>query len=393
VSSEKYNFIVAGGGAAGLSLLVHMIHCGKFNDRKILLAERAPKTENDRTWCFWESTPGHFESIVHKTWEKLWFYPLTGKPALHTISPYRYKMIRGIDFYNHCYSIISQCKNISVEYGTVERVSPDGTSLIMNGREIHADYIFNSLPPKFSAKKNSEYFLWQHFKGWFIHSDKKVFTADEAILMDFRVDQKNDTRFVYVMPFNSHDALIEYTVFSESKLENAEYDNALAEYCKSRFSMKQGDYSIMDQEFGMIPMTNIILPSQKGRMINIGGAGGQTKASSGYTFKNIQKQSEQIVSSLINTGSPFSIRRPKKFDFYDSIFLKILSDGTVPGVKVFSKLFGSNKMSEVFKFLDDETSIIEDLRLISKLPRKKFMKAAFSHLLGQNSVQKKNLQN
>ena len=56
-SMNRFDYIVAGAGAAGLSLIVHMIESGAFSNKKILLIERHPKTKNDRTWCFWEEQP------------------------------------------------------------------------------------------------------------------------------------------------------------------------------------------------------------------------------------------------------------------------------------------------------------------------------------------------
>src|SRR4051812_4932881 len=113
----KYDYIIAGAGASGLSLLVHLINSGKFSSKKILLTDLAPKTKNDRTWCFWEKEPGLFESVVYKRWHKLWFHSSTFS-SLNNIDPYTYKLIRGIDFYNYCFSLIEKEKNITVAYGS-----------------------------------------------------------------------------------------------------------------------------------------------------------------------------------------------------------------------------------------------------------------------------------
>ena len=50
------------------------------------------------------------------------------------------------------------------------------------------------------------------------------------------------------------------------------------------------NYTIVEEEFGVIPMTNTNFPFFKDGMYYIGTAGGQTKASTGYTFRFIQKQ-------------------------------------------------------------------------------------------------------
>ena len=86
-----------------------MIKSGKFDAKKILLVDKVEKNKNDRTWCFWETENDLFESIVYKRWGKMWFHDI-GFSKLLDISPYQYKMIRGLDFYNYCFGIIQQQK-------------------------------------------------------------------------------------------------------------------------------------------------------------------------------------------------------------------------------------------------------------------------------------------
>ncbi|MBL7700405.1 MAG: hypothetical protein JNK79_19725 [Chitinophagaceae bacterium] len=381
--SDHYHFIVVGAGASGLSLLIHIINSGHFRDKKILLVDKSPKSENDRTWCFWEQEPGLYESIVFKKWDKLWFHGSDGYSALHDVHPYSYKMIRGIDFYNYCFSIIDTCENVSVEYGTAQnlRSSRESATLTINGRAIEADYIFSSTNPDVDILRDGEHFLWQHFRGWVVKTALQKFNPEEATLMDFRIDQQRDTRFVYVMPFSDSEALIEYTVFSKAKLNDLEYDSALSAYCRNFLELESDQYSVTASEFGMIPMTDINFPQSKGRIFFIGTAGGRTKASSGYTFRNIQKHSAAIVQALIDSGNPLTTEPSKKFRFYDSVLLKILSEDNAQGAAIFTKLFATNQMTAVFKFLDNETTVAEDIRLISGLPKTKFLKAAVSHLL------------
>jgi lycopene beta-cyclase len=380
---NDYDYIIAGCGAGGLSLIVHMIHSGKFTDKKILLVDRAQKNTNDRTWCFWESKPGLFEPVVYKRWHYIKFYGDHGRLNLQDIYPYQYKMIRGIDFYQYCFSLINQQSNISVEYADIESIHSDNhhSFISIGGRLIHAQYIFSSINSSGNPFDQGRYFLWQHFKGWFINTRANTFNPDQATLMDFRIEQHNDTRFVYVMPFDAHNALVEYTVFSETRLSDEEYSDGLTDYCKTYLNLDANDFTIANEEFGMIPMTNRKFPQSYNRIIYIGSAGGQTKASSGYTFRFIQKHSEQLVNALIKNGSPYLQPHHARFTFYDSILLNILSGRKLPGSNIFTQLFEKNKMTEVFKFLDNETSIGEEIELISTLPKNKFINAAFRHLL------------
>ena len=111
---------------------------------------------------------------------------------------------------------------------------------------------------------------------------------------------------------------------------------------------------------------------------NIGTAGGQTKASSGYTFQFIQKQSQQIADCIANGDTFLTLfDPPKRFRFYDNTLLHILYNNKLQGKKIFTSLFQKNKPQDVLKFLDNETSLTEELKIISTLPTLPFLKAAF----------------
>lgn len=390
---RKYDYIVAGAGAAGLSLLVHLIRSGQFSDKTILLVDRAPKMTNDRTWCFWEQGEGPFEEIVHKRWSSLWFHepvpegfsgdhtPSGTGSSLHDVLPYHYKLIRGIDFYRYCFDLIVRQPNITIEYGEAGACisGSTGTYLVLNGERVEAEYIFNSIDPG-EWRAPGKITLLQHFKGWLVRSQSPVFDPAEATLMDFRPSQREGTVFVYVMPFTEHEALVEYTLFSAALLHDADYETALKDYCRNTLGLL--DYAILEREFGVIPMTDHFFPRHAGNIVHIGTAGGQTKASSGYTFKFIQKNSRAIADALIKTGKPF-VTQPllqKRFHWYDRTLLHILANRQLRGADVFATMMRSNPMRSVFKFLDDETSIGEEMRIIRKLPWKVFLQAAFKKL-------------
>ena len=96
-----------------------MIRSGKFNDKKILLLDKEPKTKNDRTWCFWERENGFFEEVVYRKWDSISFLS-NEYSSLMNIAPYQYKMIRGIDFYQYCFKEIAKHTNIEVVYGDIK---------------------------------------------------------------------------------------------------------------------------------------------------------------------------------------------------------------------------------------------------------------------------------
>ena len=94
--------------------------------------------------------------------------------------------------------------------------------------------------------------MQQHFIGWFIKSKEEVFTEDCPTFMDFSVEQKGNTRFMYVLPTSTNEALIEYTLFSKDLLSNSAYETEIENYIKS---LGISEYEIIEKEQGNIPMT------------------------------------------------------------------------------------------------------------------------------------------
>jgi lycopene beta-cyclase len=380
-SSPHFDYIISGAGAAGLSLLLRMVSTPFFSGKSILLVDKEPKIKNDRTWCFWEKEPGFFEPLVYKSWSTLFYYNAHFSRQLN-ILPYRYKMIRGIDFYNHCFFEIALHKNVTVLYGTVGEMHSNAseTYILVNGKKYTAGYIFNSILFEKPLPGKKGFYLLQHFKGWIIETGKPVFNEAHATLMDFRVPQHKGTSFVYVMPFSPTRALVEYTMFSEHLLKQEEYDISLRDYITRQLDC--GAYTITEEEFGIIPMTNYRFSPGNHRIINMGTAGGQTKASTGYTFMSVQKKAEDIVAAL-QTGKHPMVHNtaPAKYHFYDSVLLNVLATRKLSGEKVFSEIFRKNHPHLIFHFLDNDSSLMQDLKIISSLPTMPFLKAGAEELL------------
>lgn len=353
-----------------------MARAGILDKKKLLLIDKARKTVNDRTWCFWEKSKGPFEEIVFKSWDRAWVKNEHSERLLH-LAPYSYKMIRGIDFYNRCDKILKEYPNLDRLYVPVSKCSFNQNKIIVaaGDNEFSADYVFNSISFEKDKTKQQKPDLLQHFKGWFITSNQDVFNAEEATLMDFRVPQQNGTGFVYVMPFTNRKALIEYTIISPELLKSQAYDDALSTYLADTGIR---DYQVTESEFGIIPMSKQQFPKREHNMMFIGTAGGQTKASSGYTFQFIQKQSAAIVQSLLTTGQPFSkLSRgiAKRFRWYDNVLLQVLKNNKPEGKEVFDILFSKNKPSQVLQFLDNETSLLQELKIMRSVPQLPFIKA------------------
>jgi lycopene beta-cyclase len=378
-----YDYIIAGAGASGLSLLVRMIDAGLHKQKRILIIDKDEKQKNDRTWSFWEKEADIFESIIYKEWKQLDFYVQSDVLELEN-QPYSYKMIRGIDFYNYCKNIIAQAPSVKWVKDDIQSIENiDNQTVVKTTSSIYtADYTFSSL---FSREKlvlkPNQYMLLQHFKGYIIETKEPRFNPEKATLMDFRMPQTHGATFVYALPFSPTKAFIEYTLFTETLLTDSEYDAALLDYIKNY--LKIDEFDIIGTEFGVIPMTDYLFPSRNGRIINIGTAGGFTKASSGYTFKNIQKSTAKIVKHLLKGHSPtnLKLRAPWRFEKYDATLLHILVHKKLTCKEIFERMFTTTSAKNILAFLDNETTIWEEIRMFSKLQISVFLLATIKEFL------------
>ena len=383
---ERYDYIMAGAGAAGLSLTYHLIRAG-LGDRRILLIDQSPKTANDRTWCFWESGDNLYEPIVFRRWRQVDFHSPSFSSRLD-LSPYCYKMIRGEDFYRFMDEALAGRANITRRYGRVERIEDhtDGATVYVDGAACHGAWVFNSIAPQLAGGiRDGEYHrLLQHFAGWVVVAPQPAFDPAAATLMDFRIEQQGECRFCYVLPFDERRALVEFTVFSPRLLERAEYDAQLKRYLADYLAISA--YEIEHVEFGVIPMTDApfeMFPSP--RVVNIGIAGGCAKPSTGYAFLRIQQQARRIARALQTTGQPRYRLSPlqRRFGLYDSVLLNILDKGRYPAPRVFGDLFARNPAPRVLSFLDESSRAFQEMGVLASTYYPPFIAATLDVTLGR----------
>ena len=366
-------------GCAGLSLAVRMIRSGKLAGKKMLLVDREEKNSNDRTWCFWEKEPGLFEEIVYKKWSRLIFRN-DGFEKTMDISPWEYKMIRGIDFYSFARQIIEDEPGVETAFGHVSEFvnHEQSAGIILDGQTIMANYVFNSIQLQKPVLKEKEHFLLQHFKGWIIRTNRPFFDSSAATLMDFNTSQEHGTAFVYVMPLSENRALVEYTLFTPSLLREEEYHKGLQSYIHQNLGIPE--YAIEEEEFGVIPMTNHRFKLKEGRIIHMGTAGGNTKASTGYTFSFIQKFTQQLTDRIHDEKMLSVNETGARYRFYDSVMLNVLSTGKAEGKNLFTAMFKRNSASSILHFLNNDGHLFNDVRIISSLPVTPFFKAAIEQI-------------
>ena len=145
------------------------------------------------------------------------------------------------------------------------------------------------------------------------------------------------------------------------------------------------NYEVIHKEFGIIPMSLAQFERNhklSKSIINIGTTGGYTNASSGYTFQFIQKNSEMIIQNLLKNISPSPKKniRDKMFEWYDRTLIEVLISKQMEGKEVFTIMFKKNNIDKILSFLGNESSLKDDLKIMTSLPLVPFLKSGLKHL-------------
>ena len=353
---KEFDYIIIGGGCAGLSLAYELETHNKLKDKNLAIIEPRDEYKRDKTWSFWKVFPHNYEDCVKKSWDNFTINsPNDTKYVECQATPYQ-TIDSGL-FYNKILSKLRLNKNIFFFKNINE---------INNTNSV----IFNSVPQIDNQKKN----LWQHFCGVEIETDKEIFDDKIFNLMDFACDQRNNVHFFYTLPFAKNKALVETTWISQIDNDNLkDYDQQIDDYLSNHLNIR--NCKINYKEVGAIPLfrqKNI----KKLNEINIGSLGGMTRLSTGYTFLNIQEQSKYIRENIENINNIKLFQISKKYDFLDKIFLRVLKKNSSQMGDIFYKMFNSSP-SAVINFLSNKSSLFEDLEIISKMPKWMFIRQIF----------------
>lgn len=364
----KCDIIICGAGLAGLSLLYRAMKSGVWSSEHIIVIDRSEKQENDKTWSFWKKGEVAFAEVIYHQWSDLYFYSNAGKQTRLNTKGYTYNSIRSIDFYQYVLQELRKYPNIFFIKSDILSVSSttDECAVITPSATYRAKYVFNSIYHQPKPAKGEQFFM-QHFKGWKIKTAAAIPAVSSAYLMDFRTSQEHGTTFFYTLPMSADELFVEYTLFTKSLLASEVYDQQIRKYLSE--VLKINDYEILEEEYGVIPMTDHLFPRFDGCMIYIGTAGGDTRASTGYTFMNTQKTISKILESFTHNGHPFfkDENTGVKHQLYDTTLLNVLDKGNYEGHQLFSDLFSKTPAHYIFGFLDAESSLLQDIQIMKSL--------------------------
>ena len=381
---QQLDFIILGGGASGLQLAYRLSRHTAFANASILIIESNNHKGNDRTWCYWETGDGEWDDLLQNQWNKVQFKSKNIDKIID-LGNASYKMLRSKPYYDHLHQSLAKNKSIQIEYAQCTGFVDEGFYVTVNTdkQTYRCSTLFNSIFDWSVLRKQNRYpVLQQHFLGWYIKTPRPQFDTETAVFMDFTVPQVQETRFMYVLPYTQTEALIEYTLFSKELLDKSEYEDAIREYLHLK---KIKEYQLIEVEQGSIPMCSYPFWENNSNNVHfIGSAGGWTKASTGFTFKNINRKTTALVNHIA-AKKPLSLFAKKnRFWWYDLLFLDILAKYNHRGASLFSGMFRNNSPKQIFRFLDEQSHFLQELMIMRSFPTFLFVKQFFKRLFGAN---------
>lgn len=376
---KHYDFIFAGAGCAGLSMVYHLLN-SPLKNSKILLLDPNMGQIPDKTWCYWaeKPLPIHPRNAIH-SWNQLSLSSNYDK-ATHQMENLQYFHLNSRDFFEHIYTFLKSHPNVTHEQNAVNQIVEKENSVEVftsNDTIYQGNYIFDSRLTDSDHLGSKA--LKQIFAGWKIETDQNIFDKSTFTMMEWTQSEKGLFDFFYILPYHSKSALIEYTAYSRQDISQENLNAKIKEYLEDKFGGIA--YEITFQEKGVIPMTTQIkAPDFSKRIIPIGTKAGWTKASTGYTFHTIQKRAESLVNQLVSGENNIKTEKsPSRFRFYDNILLNIAHRWPHELKGIFEDLFKRNETDLVMKFLGEETSLFQEIKLLSRLRFPIFIKSLMNY--------------
>lgn len=368
LSSFDYAFV--GMGCANSLILMELHRLDMLANKRIVIYEPAQKIANDRTFCFWLEPKVLQEAGLDKMVSHSWSAVKINELSAQSMAGKKYYYLRADALYAHTSQLLSQ-------YDVTLR-----PAVLQDYPKALAHFVFDSRPPLFEKQNSHQVRLEQSFFGWLVETDAAIFDPEVFTMMDFSIPQAKQTQFLYVLPFAANRALIEPTRFGKAQISENEANEMITSFLAER----QTAFHILEKEQGCIPMCSASLQKEElpPNWIRTGAGSGQLKPSTGYSFVRSLKDAQQIVGS-IQKKSKIIARRTNaaRFAFYDRLLLQILGQKPHLGKRIFSQLFDRNKARNVLDFLDEQTKLGQELRIMATLPIGPFVFAAIKDLLAQ----------
>jgi lycopene beta-cyclase len=375
---NDYDAVIAGGGLAGLSLAAHLA-AGGWRQRRVLVVDDPAERPPAVGWGFWSRRPGLLDDAVSRSYDRV-RVRAAGTERTLPLGAYRYRVVHRSDLLRVVRWMLHRCRGFELRSGRVEGVrdGPGGAETTVDGRVVRSRWAFDSVsrPPASPVDASLA------FTGWEVACDRPHFDPDTPTLFDFRASPTGGASFVYVLPEDAHRALVEVTEFvprHSAPPSASDRRTGLAAYLRD--VVHCDDYRIRRAESAVVPL-RCRPEARRGRhVLAIGARGGLVKASTGYAYQRIQRDSAAIAASLVRYGHPFGGPPPRRrHRLLDAVLLEVLDREPARLEQTFARLFADNPVDRVLRFLDEDTGVGDEVRLIASLPPTPFLRASVAAL-------------
>lgn len=374
--------IIAGAGCAGLAL-AHRVSTLEPSARVIVL-DRDLCPARTQLWSYWATEPEHAEllpGLELRSWAAA-RVALPGRVRTQTIAPLRYYTIRSEDYRARMLNSLRRRPNVRLVETPVLELLEDASGVEVRSGigKFHAPHCFQSLAPApRDLRVPARFPLRQQFHGWIVRTKAPTFDSSTFTWMDFAVDQRLGLSFVYALPLSAREQFVEFTVLTRQSLPRWALAASLADHIRLRYPQVE---SVEVRESGSIPMSDRQLgpywsgPEGPRRIFNLGAAGGMIKPSTGYAFRRSQMQARHLARSW-RAGRPTPLPgNSRRFRFYDMTLLQLLCERPELGREFFAGLLRRGDLRRVLRFLDEDSSLLDELLLFRDLPKLASLRAA-----------------
>jgi lycopene beta-cyclase len=366
------DILIVGAGCAGLSLAVHLLEAGA-SDMQILLVDRREVHVRDRTWCYWSGLDHPFQAAVRQSWHR-WRIVTSEHEVERGSRSVAYRCVPADAFYDLALERIERSPNVELLRGVSVEVFSDidgGVAVLTADGQITARQVFDSRPRRDAPIPSGEIHWLQHFVGLEVETERPVFDPSVATLMDFRVMDGDDIRFMYILPLDERTALVEDTFFGGEVRPEGEYVESIGRYLGERYGVD--GWRELHRESGAIPMSTV--PPDRpvsDRVTNIGVRAGLARPATGYAFLAIQRHSRRLAVFAVRAGVDRPMPRgrpyPRSAEFLDRVFLSYLAREPAAAPDMFRRMFEGVAPERMARFMFDGGSRSDRAAVMRSLP-------------------------
>lgn len=361
-TGERPDLAIVGGGCAGLSLARRL--ADRRPDVRVLLLEKRPRYERDRTWCFWDVYPHGLDALVTHDWPR-WSVIGPRGETVHESRAHSYRRIPAGNFYDWALKGIRAADHMAMHQEVaVAAIRPRAghVRIETDAGVFTALHALDCRPPEHAPR------FVQAFRGLEIKLDRQLSDPGKAVLMDFRVPQEGGVHFLYMLPFGPDTALIEDTLIAPKAAHPPDRAGITA-YVRERLGAAVKD--VLFEEKGVIPMDpDVALRPAAPRLASFGARGGAVRGSTGFGFLTMQRMADAFTDAYDPAAPalPHIRARPAWMDWMDHVFLSMLEESPERGAALFARLFRSCPTQALARFLGDAASLRDAARVADAMP-------------------------